>query len=602
MDFVCLSPRLKARQDAPIPVQPARQSSAMSRPARWQVVPAPQGVAESIARDFGLHPAVARVLAVRGWMADHGKLDPFLTPLLKNLRDPFELREMDAAVARAHRALRSGEKICIYGDYDVDGVSSTALLSGTLRFLGAEPKVVIPHRLTDGYGMNTARVEEIAAAGCTLIITVDTGVSAVEPVRRASELGIDVIVTDHHLAGDELPAAAAFVNPNRSDALYEHGRLCGVGVAFKFAHALLKQSDVPEGEAKKFLMAQLDLVALGTIADVVPLMGENRIFARHGLEAILTSKRPGLRALLDICNYTQKRVTPELVGFGLGPRLNAAGRTDDPTLAYRLLTTNDPFEAAALAKRLDELNRERRVIEDGILEESVTEAESTLAAPGVYTVVVGAPGWHVGVVGIVAARLTERYELPAIVLAFEEDLAKGSARSIPGFDIHEALIACEEHLVSYGGHPAAAGLKLRVDALPDFRMALNEHAAGVFASMDRTRTVHVDSELLPSEMTWSFYDDLQKLQPFGEGNPSPLFAMRGVQTASPPRIVGRNHLRLRLRAGGTYFDAIGFSLGHLKETFEGGPADILFRPKENTFNGQTNLEMELVDGRRAGNG
>ena len=564
---------------------------------RWNILPASATESSAIAGSYGLHPVVARILAARGWIMGSTGLGEFMAPVLKLLRSPFELGGMEAAVERTTRAIANREKICIFGDYDVDGVTSTALLWGTLRKLGVTARVVIPHRIQDGYGMNVARVEEIARDGITLILTVDTGVTAVEPIRRARELGVDVVVTDHHLAGDALPEAAAMVNPNNADDYYEHGRLCGVGVAFKFAHALLKRSDLPEAESRRFLMDQLDLVALGTIADVVPLLAENRVLARHGLDALVATKRPGLRALIEIAGLAGRLATAEFVGFGLGPRLNAAGRTDDARLAFDLLTTTDPAEATRLAKHLDHLNRERRTIEDEILTASIDEAETIMTGEACHALVVGGEGWHLGVVGIVASRLTERYAVPAIVLAIDNGLAKGSARSVPGFDIHEALSACGSCLVAFGGHAAAAGLRLEVSSLPRFRRELNEHAGGVFSRLDRTRTIDVDAEVNSGDVTWELLNDIRRLEPFGSQNPPPLFLMRGVRAAAPPRIVGRNHLRMKLGQGDRSFNSIGFSLGHLKPAFEGGEMDILFRPKENEFNGTRSLELELVDGR-----
>ncbi len=564
---------------------------------RWNILPASATESSAIAGSYGLHPVVARILAARGWIMGSTGLGEFMAPVLKLLRSPFELGGMEAAVERTTRAIANREKICIFGDYDVDGVTSTALLWGTLRKLGVTARVVIPHRIQDGYGMNVARVEEIARDGITLILTVDTGVTAVEPIRRARELGVDVVVTDHHLAGDALPEAAAMVNPNNADDYYEHGRLCGVGVAFKFAHALLKRSDLPEAESRRFLMDQLDLVALGTIADVVPLLAENRVLARHGLDALVATKRPGLRALIEIAGLAGRPATAEFVGFGLGPRLNAAGRTDDARLAFDLLTTTDPAEATRLAKHLDHLNRERRTIEDEILTASIDEAETIMTGEACHALVVGGEGWHLGVVGIVASRLTERYAVPAIVLAIDNGLAKGSARSVPGFDIHEALSACGSCLVAFGGHAAAAGLRLEVSSLPRFRRELNEHAGGVFSRLDRTRTIDVDAEVNSGDVTWELLNDIRRLEPFGSQNPPPLFLMRGVRAAAPPRIVGRNHLRMKLGQGDRSFNSIGFSLGHLKPAFEGGEMDILFRPKENEFNGTRSLELELVDGR-----
>ncbi|CAN5208179.1 single-stranded-DNA-specific exonuclease RecJ [soil metagenome] len=571
---------------------------AQPRSRKWNVQPAVKGLSDRIAAAFSLHPAVARILVSRGWKDEGDQLADFLSPSLKGLRSPFELREMDRGVERVAAAVRNKEKICVYGDYDVDGVTSTALLVGTLRFLGANPSFAIPHRINDGYGMSEKRVEQIAKDGCTLILTVDTGVGAIGPVRRAKELGMDVVVTDHHLAGDELPETIAFINPNRTDGYYEHGRLCGVGVAFKFAHALLKVSGTTERDAKAFLMEQLDLVALGTIADVVPLTGENRIFARHGLDAIARSRRPGIRALIDVAGYSGKPITPHAVGFGLGPRLNAAGRTQDALLALKLLLSTSPTESHAIAQELDALNRERQEIERGILDASLL-AITEIASLSSNAVVVAGEGWHFGVVGIVASRLTERFGVPAIVLTIEEDLARGSARSVSGFNIHEALQACSEHLETFGGHAAAAGVKLRKSKLPTFREAMNDHAGRIFSTMDRTQTLEVDTEVSAAEIGRHFYDDLQKMQPFGEGNRAPVLLLRSVESAGPPRIVGRNHLKLRLKCGTTTFDGIGFGLGHLKELFEGGVADVLFRPVENTFTGEPRIELEIVDGRRA---
>ncbi len=583
-----------------LPLRTADRSPARPAESRWEIRPFDSALSQRLAREYSLHPAAARVLAGRAAFAGNGGLPAYLSPMLRHLRSPFELADMEPATDRVLRALRDGEKVCIYGDYDVDGLSATAILEETLRRLGGDPAVVIPHRFNEGYGMNTARVEQIAASGTTLIVTVDNGISALEPVRRARELGLDVVVTDHHLPSEEgLPDAAAIVNPNRPDAAYEHGRLCGAGVAFKFAHALLKAAGEPERRAKPFLLGLLDLVALGTVADMVPLLGENRVLARHGLEALAKTKRPGLVALLRAAGHRNRSVSPYTVGFVLGPRLNAAGRCGDAMPALRLLLTRDPEEATRLAGQLEQLNRERRRIEEDILTASLQEADRTLAGSTGHTLVVGGRGWHLGVVGIVAARLTERYEVPAIVLGIDDEgVAKGSARSIPGFDIHEALIACAEHLETYGGHAGAAGLRLRADALPDFRGAINEYAGGIFSGLDRTRVVVADTELRPREIGWDLHGALERMQPFGEGNPSPRFLLRGVRAVYPPRIVGKNHLRLRAGAGNGQWDAIGFSRAHLKELFESdAPNDIIVHLQVNEFNGQRRLEFELLDAR-----
>ncbi|MCC5875748.1 MAG: single-stranded-DNA-specific exonuclease RecJ [Candidatus Sumerlaeia bacterium] len=567
----------------------------------WRVATYQEGRAATLARSLKLHPIVARVLQSRGWDDGRPDLDGFITPALRQLRPPSELMDMGKGIERVARAIRDGEKIWIYGDYDVDGVTSTALMISVLRFLGVTPRHFIPHRVKDGYGMSVQRVEDIAQEGCDLIVTVDTGITAVEPIRRARELGIDVVVTDHHKAGMELPDAVALINPNRPDVEYPWGRLCGVGVVFKFAHALLRESGRPEVECKEFLRAQLDLVALGTIADVVPLTGENRVLAHFGLPAIMKSPRPGIRALMDAARLTPRTATPDLVSFGLGPRLNAAGRTDSAEIALELLLTKDLRRAAQLAKELENLNVERRRIEDDILGESVQEADTLTSSSPTHALVVGGEGWHLGVVGIVASRLVERYQMPSIVLAIEDGVARRSARSIDDFDLHGALAPCREPLIGFGGHASAAGLRLYVDALPDFRGALNEHAGGILGTGPRVINVNVDAELSPRDLCWELYDDLQKLQPFGEGNPEPVFLMRNVRCRQPARLVGKNqdHLKVALHGEGKDFDGIGFSMGRQKDIFDAGLVDVLVRPSENVFNGSARLEVQLMGARVA---
>ncbi len=569
---------------------------AESKKTYWNILPNNKLIADTITEKYHIHPAVATVLASRGWQSEGPDLEEFLSPRLQNLRDPFLLHDMGRGVDRVAQALKNKERICIYGDYDVDGVSSTALLVCTLRFLGCDPYVVIPHRINDGYGMNNARIEEIHQAKCSLIITVDTGITAVEQTELAKSLGIDVVVTDHHLASDELPAAIALINPNLKDSFYEGGRLCGVGVAFKFAHALLKQVASSESEAKAFLMNQLDLVALGTIADVVPLKGENRVFALKGMEALLKTQRPGLKALLKKANY-RNGSNPELIGFGLGPRLNAAGRTSDPMIALELLLTDSESEAEKIANDLEALNRDRRAIEQNILDGSLMMAEDLMSSERQHIMVVGNDGWHIGVVGIVASRLTEQYDIPSIVLGIDEGIAKGSARSVPGFDIREALAACAQHLLAYGGHAAAAGLKLESQHMDSFRSDLNAYAEGIFKELDRTIKIDVDAELDASHIDWKLFDDLQKLQPFGEGNPAPVYCVRGLDVLWEPKIVGRGHLRCKVGSGSQQFGVIGFNQEHLKPHFQNGKVDLLCRPKENVYNGYRNLELELIDAR-----
>lgn len=574
---------------------PAAHADFSPPPARWVVRPADETLGGRLAEALHLHPAVGRLMAARGW-SDVNSAADFLSPRLRSLRDPFELRDMNIAVDRALRAIEDGEKIAVFGDYDVDGISSTALMILALRHLGATPTYFIPHRVHDGYGMSARRVEELASEGAKLLITVDCGISCAREILIARRLGMDVIVTDHHLAEGDLPEAHAIVNPNRPDVTYEGGRLCGVGVAFKFAHALLKAAGRPAEDAREFLRGLLDLVALGTIADVVPLAGENRVLAHFGLEALQESVRPGIRALVEVAGLRGKQLRAEHIGFALGPRLNAAGRTDHAVTALELLLTSNEARAREIAKHLDMLNMRRREEEAGILDHCLAAADAQLASGEDSLLVVGGQDYHLGVVGIVAARLTERFHRPAIVLRLEEELARGSARSIEGFDIHEALCSCHDLLTQYGGHAAAAGVQLQSTRVPQFRGAINGFARDVFARRDLTPVLSIDVQLEPEELTWDLHRDVQRLQPFGENNPTPVFLLSGVQNHFAPKIVGSNHLRLSVRLGDRPMAAIGFRLGHHLELCNSGqPYDVVFRTTENHFRGQTNLEMHVID-------
>lgn len=565
-------------------------------PSRWRLREIDERLAEHLAQALKLHPAVARVLAARGWEPGDA-CGAFLQPRLDTLRDPFELHDMERAADSTLAALRANQKIAVFGDYDVDGVCSAAILVLTLRRLGTDPEVFIPHRIKDGYGMSVERVEELAASGVRFLLTVDTGITAIEPIRRANELGMTVVVTDHHLPEHTLPDAAAIVNPNRGDAFYEHARLCGAGVAFKFAHALLKKSGQDPAASREFLKGMLDLVALATVADVVPLVGENRTLTHHGLRQLAKEPRPGIAALLSANGLEGKRLTPHHVAFVLAPRLNAAGRTDHAGTAFELLLSESAGEARRLALELNRLNDARRDKESHILDHALEAAEEQMRAGLDSLLLVAGEDYHLGVVGIVAARLVERFHRPSVVLRLDEDVARGSARSIPGFDIHEALNACADLLVEFGGHHAAAGLQVAPDRIDPLRKALNVHAQGIFETRDLQPEIDVDARISPAEIDWRFFRDLQRLEPFGEDNPPPVFLLEGARSRHGPRIVGRGHLKLLLECGGKTFSGIGFRLGHLMTVCESSrhPFDLLFRPIENTWRGRQSLELEIQD-------
>lgn len=562
----------------------------------WRVREQRPDLAQRIAGMASVSGPVARMLSARGFSATDA-LGRFLRPRLADTLDPLELAGVERAVERLVGALRRGERIAVHGDYDADGLCATTILGRTLRWLGADPVLFVPHRLNDGYGLSLAAVEQSAALGVRLLVTVDTGICALREVMRARELGMDVIVTDHHLPGASLPDAVAIVNPNLPGVPYAGSSLCGAGVAFKVAHALVRAERAGAPEGRAFVRSLLDLVALATVADVVPLVGENRAYVRHGLESLMHSGFAGVRALMK---YSMRgaSVTSETIGFGLAPRLNAASRTDgDAAVALNLLMTDDDSEAALLAERLDRLNKARRGIEADILAGCLSQIEARRAeSAGAF--VLASEGWHFGVVGTVASRLSERFHRPAVVLGIEGAVAKGSARSIPGYDVHDGLTCCREHLQSYGGHRAAAGLRLELARLEGFREALDAHARGAIRGELARPCVEIDTVVSAEEITWQLVGDMAAMEPYGEGNSPPVFMASGATAGQAPRIVGNGHLKLSLRIGGRSFSAIGFSLGSQIESWRGGgPHDLLFRPMENVYLGERSLELEILDTR-----
>ncbi len=566
---------------------------------RWHYLAENRAQAQALQSAQGLRPAVARVLANRGFSAGSTSLGEYLQPVLGSLHDPFLLRDMDPAVARILDGIARRENITIFGDYDVDGITATALLVRTFRHLGLPVRTYIPHRLEEGYGMRGSALEKIAADGTTLVVTVDNGITAFEQVDQARALGMDVVVTDHHQPGERLPSALAVVNPNRRDCAYPNKHLAGVGVAFKLAHALLKRSGSDPAASLDFLRSVLDLVAIGTVADVAPLLGENRAMVKHGLQRVRTTGNIGITAIRRAAGMDDPSMSAEKVGFQIAPRLNAAGRTDHAQVCVDLLTTDDETLAADIAGRLEVFNRERRSVETRIFEESLAFVRQRVDLAQERVLVVDGPGWHIGVIGIVASRLLDLYDRPVIILSHNDGNAKGSARSIDGFNIHDALESCAGLLDGFGGHPGAAGLQLRESRIPALRAAINDYAAGRLQSDDLQPSLTIDTELDPGELDESLLADLGRLEPFGQSNPQPVFSLRGLMLADQPRVVGTNHLRLALRAeGGRPWGAIGFGMGNrageLAQT-QSVRLDVAFVPVLNTFNGQTRVEMRVRD-------
>ncbi|HET8540942.1 MAG TPA: single-stranded-DNA-specific exonuclease RecJ [Anaeromyxobacter sp.] len=564
---------------------------------RWVEAAADGDAAARLAGALGLHPLAARVLAIRGY-GSAADAQAFLAARLEDLPDPSAMKGMPEAVARLVRGVEAGERIACYGDYDVDGVTSTALLAGFLRAAGADAVTYVPHRLVEGYGLNVAAVEKLAAEGVRLLVTLDCGITAASEVRAAAALGVDAVVVDHHTVPVELPAAAAILNPHQPGCAYPSKDLAAVGVTFALLmalrRALRERGRFGPSRPEPNLKDALDLVALGTVADVVPLVGANRILVRWGLDALARTRRRGLRALKKVAGIAEGTpVTAGQIGFRLGPRINAAGRLDDAGRGVRLLLTADAAEADALAAELDAENQARQEIERRILAEATHDAAARVRA-GARGLVLARDGWHAGVVGIVAARVAERFHRPAVLVALGGEEGKGSGRSVEGFHLYEALAACAPHLARFGGHRHAAGVTVERGRLEAFREAFEAHARERLADEDLVPRCRIDGWVGEGDVTDRAAEDLARLGPFGAGHPEPVFALRG--SARGARTVGAENAHLKLALG--RLDAIGFGMGDRLAACA-GPLDAAFTIGFDEWDGARRLQLRLRDVRPA---
>lgn len=527
---------------------------------------------------------MATLLWQRGWRED-SKVQAFLRPLLKTLSEPLLLPGMEAAVSRIEAALDQGERITLYGDYDVDGVTSLALVTRVLRAYGCDPARFLPHRIDEGYGLSAEGVERcLDEHRPGLLVALDCGTTSVAEIQRLRAAGVDVIVMDHHETQGLRPDCAALVNPKLGQGFHY---LCSVGIAFKFAHALLKRRPRPDFDLREVL----DLVALGSVADLVPLIEENRILVRRGLAQLADSRWAGVRALIEISGL-RAPFTPSSVAFGLGPRLNAAGRLGTAQDSLELLVTDDPVQARGLAHSLDRQNRDRRAVEDHV----VLEAEKQLAQwfdPARHAgVVAGAPGWHPGVVGIAASRLQKRFHRPTVVIGFDSDgFGKGSGRSIEGLSLIEALRQCAGHLERFGGHEMAAGLTLREDRLDAFREAFNRVARERLTDEDLRPRLRLDAEMPLKAVDLSLLDELASLEPFGIGNHAPTFCARSVTLTAEPRVMKEKHLSLLLRQDGREARAVWFGAADLE--LPRLPWDVAFTIERNEYQGRVIPQLHV---------
>ena len=569
--------------------------AARARPRHRWVFPAPPdpAVVARLVDELHLPEPLCRLLAARGF-ADIDTAKVYLRPRIAHLHDPCLLRDLDRAVERLVRAIRGGETILVHGDYDVDGISSTTLMTRTLRTLGAA-KVVpfIPRRLEDGYDLGPAGVDAALREGARVVVTCDCGTSAHEPIRALQEAGIDVIVTDHHLPSiGAMPPAFAMLNPKRPGCTSPDRDLAAVAVAFKLALALTRAMGANENP----VLSMLDLVALATIADVAPLRGENRVLARYGLKLMGETKNIGLRALVRATGLADRTLTAGRIGFILAPRLNAAGRLGHAIRGVELLTTDDEREANEIARELEELNRKRQDIDRATLADARRQMDR-LDLDATYGIVLHAEGWHPGVIGIVASRIVEEFGRPTVLIALDGDVGKGSGRSIPPFDLHDGLSQSRQQLLRFGGHRSAAGITIARERVAEFARHFNQTARERLTPDDLVAELRADLDVRVADLTPQLEAMLRHLEPCGIGNPSPVLVARQVRLVAPPRVVGQEHLKLRLvDQAGDELEAIGWGMGtRVAELEQGATIDIAFRVERDEWNGEVRIQARLAD-------
>ncbi len=543
--------------------------------------------AHEFAKTLGIHAQIASLLLRRG-LGTREAIQTFLNPSLQNLESPFAFRDMQKAVERIRRAISKQEKILVYGDYDVDGVTGTAIVYPVLKKLGADVEAYMPHRIDEGYGLNKESILKLMEKKFKLVITVDNGISGAEVIETLNQKGVDTIIVDHHLPKDKFPPAYAIVSScieDKGDA-----NLAACGLAFKLAWALLDDLE----KAKEYL----DLVTLGTIADLAPVLGDNRILLKFGLPYLANTKKPGLKALMTVASILPRMISYRDIAFGLGPRINASGRMSSPEHAFKLLTTENEYEARNLASLLDQGNKDRQKAEKEAFEEALEIVEADPLKDSQAVLVVDHASWHEGVLGIVASRLVERYQKPSIVISHRGGLGKGSGRSVGTFSLHENVLLCEEFLTNFGGHAQACGLTIEKSKINGFRTRLNEIIKSRYKKEDFTGEVLVDGELQLSEIDLKFLTDLEKMAPFGNGNKKPLFLSKSVLVKGEPKKRGQDTLVFWASDlnGKTTCEAVGFRMHERFASRTKKPAvDIVYQPALKQYQGITSIELQLED-------
>lgn len=548
---------------------------------------------DHLAKELAVPPVLSRILLKRG-IDSFDKARTYFRPDLERLHDPFLMKGMDVAVDRLHQALSNGEKILVFGDYDVDGVCGSSLLYLALsRLVGSKVTYYIPDRMKEGYGLSNGPIKEYADKGVTLILTVDCGVTAVEEVKYANSLGVDVVICDHHEQGEELPPAVSILDPKQRDCPYPFKELAGVGVGFKYMQGLFSRLGLPASDLEQLM----DIVAIGSCADIVPLVDENRILVRHGLDLINYNPRFGIKALLESSGVDRKEITAGLIVFVVAPRINAVGRMGDARRAVSLVTAESLQRGRILAKELEKANQVRRNVDENTFKEALEIVENRLDPVNARSLVLYKRGWHPGVIGIVASRVVERFYRPTIMISVVDGMGKASARSVSNFNIYEAIKECSEFLSAFGGHKYAAGLTIEEEKIPAFVEKFTRIAEEQLVSEELIPTVRMDCEVELKDFDDRLVRLLKLMGPFGPLNLRPVFMSRNLRVVGDPAIVGNNHLKMSLEQNGTRMSAIGFNMGDKIDIVQenNGRIDCAYVVEENYWNGRKELQIRLKD-------
>lgn len=559
---------------------------------RWVVCEFDQESVESLMKSINVSEPIARALLNRG-ITNYDEAKRFFRPSIEYLHSPFLMNGMKEAAERLSKAIDEREKVLIYGDYDVDGTTATSLLMLFLKKLDAEVEFYVNDRKTEGYGIAQTGIDYAIAQNVKVVITVDCGITAIEPVKYCRQNGIDVVICDHHEAKAERPDALAILDAKQDDCAYPFKELSGCGVAFKLACALCELRGIDKELAFEFL----DLVALAVAADIVPIVGENRVLMAEGIKRMQLAKRPGLKALAKVAGLDIERMSSSSIVFALSPRINAAGRLDHAREAIKLLIAQNESDAQEAAEHLGNLNKARREIDANVFKEAEEDAKKLLAQYA-SSIVLYKPDWHLGVIGIVASRIVERFYLPTIILTENEGVLKGSGRSVVGFNLFKAISNCQSHLIQFGGHEMAAGLSIHIEQLDEFRSALDAYCAKTLDFELRTPVIQIDAELNLEQITPRFYNVLKQFEPCGPGNMHPLFLTRNLKPAYQPKLLKAQHLKFAVRdKDGRIFDIIGFGMAHYYEALKemNDTVSIVYSIDENEWNGRTTFQLRLRD-------